>query len=168
MQNWLVNGVAAPHEPSQISTYPVLFGVYDLVNSNQYGVGEGGIRLPEAEVPTEEYSALNFSKSSEESFSPQTIEEELKGALEAAETGSISNSELRSEGLCLLSGYFYNLSSSALESLYPTPADYASKFKKEAERVEAEGFMTPSDAANVIALAEAGYGPPQQPLVSIP
>jgi len=168
MQKWLVDGTPAPKEPSQISTTPVFFGLYDLVNSNQYGVGNGGIRLAEAEVPTEEYSVINFSKPSQESLDPITLFEELKSAFEAAETGSISNSELRSAGLCLLSGYFYDLSSSKLKSLYPTAASYAAKYKTVTEAAESAGFITPDDAAEAIANAEAGYGAFQQPPLSIP
>ena len=168
MQNWLVNGVAAPHEPSQISTTPVFFGLYDLVNSNKYGVGNGGIRMPDTEVPTEDYSVINFVKPSEESLNSITLFEELKGAFEAAETGSISNNGLRSAGLCLLSGYFTDLSSSTLKSLYPTTASYAAKIKAQVDTVEADGFMTPDGAAEAIANAEAGIGPLQQPPLMVP
>ena len=170
MQKWIAEGVAAPHEPSQISTTPFyfFFDQFDLVNSNAYGVGNGGIRLPEAEVPTEEYSVINFSKPSQEGLSGPALMEEIKAAFEASETGSINNSELRSAGLCMLSGYFDNLSQSKLKSLYPTPASYANKFKAVAEGDVASGFITPTQAAESVVLAEDGYGPPQQPLVSIP
>ncbi len=168
MQKWLVNGTPAPHEPSQISTIPFYFGLYDLVNSNQYGVGNGGIRMPEAEVPTEEYSVINFSKPSQEGLNPIALLEELKSAFEASETGSISDAELRSAGLCLLSGYFNDFSSSKLKSLYPTSASYAAKIKKQVESDESAGFITPSQAAEAIANAEAGIGPLQQPPLTVP
>ena len=68
LQNWVTNGVArAQHS---ISTIPVLFGAYYLVNKNRYGIGEGGIRMPEAQVPVENYSAINFANVSEEGLSP--------------------------------------------------------------------------------------------------
>ena len=168
MQKWLVNGTPAPKEPSQISTTPVFFGLYDLVNSNKYGVGNGGIRMPDTEVPTEDYSVLNFAKTSEEGLNSIALFEELKGALEAAETGSISNNELRTAGLCLLSGYFTDLSSSTLKSLYPTTAGYATKIKKQVESEESAGFMSPDGAAEAIANAEAGIGPLQQPSLMVP
>jgi hypothetical protein len=168
MQKWLVNGTPAPHEPSQISTIPFYFGLYDLVNSNQYGVGNGGIRMPEAEVPTEEYSVINFSKPSQEGLNPIALFEELKSAFEASETGSISDAELRSAGLCLLSGYFNDFSSSKLKSLYPTSASYAAKIKKQVESDESAGFITPDQAAEAIANAEAGIGPLQQPPLTVP
>jgi hypothetical protein len=169
MQKWLVGGVAAPHSP-QISTFPINFGLYDLVNSNRYGVGNGGIRMPDAEVPTEEYSVINFAKPSEQSLANPLsgLPEVIRAALEAAETGSISNAELRSAGLCMLSGYFTDLSSSTLQSLYPTPASYATKFKAQVAAVEAAGFMTPADAATADANAEAGIGPLQQPPLLVP
>src|ERR1700677_1360230 len=49
-QNWVTKGVQPAHG-TEISTIPVLFGLYDVVNKNKYGVGEGGIRMPEAQVP---------------------------------------------------------------------------------------------------------------------
>ena len=168
MQRWLAEGVPAPHEPSQVSTTPVFFGLYDLVNSNQYGVGNGGIRMPEAEAPSEEYSVINFAKLTSESLNPLTLFGELTSFFEASQTGSISNPEARTAGLCLLSGYFNNLPSATLKALYPTPESYANKFKAVAEGDVAAGFMTPTQAAESLALAQAGYGPPQQPLVRIP
>jgi len=170
MQKWIAEGVTAPHEPSQISTTPIflLLDEFDLVNSNAYGVGNGGIRMPEAEVPTEEYSVINFSKPSQEGLSGPALMEELKAAFEASETGSISNAELRSAGLCLLSGYFYDLSSSKLQSLYPTTASYAAKYKKVVESDESAGFITPEQGAEAIAYAEAGIGPLQQPPLMVP
>jgi hypothetical protein len=169
MQNWLANGVAAPHS-SSISTVPINFGLYDLVNSNQYGIGNGGIRLPEAELPTEEYSVTNFSKPSEEALANplSALPEAIRAALEAAETGSINNAELRSAGLCMLSGYFTDLSSSTLKSLYPTTAEYAAKYKADAESAEAAGFLTPADANTAIMNANAGFGSLQSPPLSIP
>ncbi|MDE3070545.1 MAG: hypothetical protein KGJ43_07430, partial [Acidobacteriota bacterium] len=167
MQRWIVNGVAAPHA-SPISTTPVFFGLYDLVNSNQYGVGFGGVRLPETEVPTETYSVINFAKPGENSLNPASLIGELQAALEAAETGSIGNPELRDTGLCLLSGYFNNLASSTLRGLYPTSAGYAARYDAEVSLAESAGFITPDDAAAAIANADAGFGSLQQPLVSIP
>lgn len=174
MQKWLAEGVAAPHEPSKISTSPFWFWVwfntyeFDLVNSNRYGVGNGGIRMPEAEVPSEEYSVINFAKPSEQGISQPALIEDVRAALEAAETGSINNAELRKAGLCMLSGYFNNLSQSTLKAMYPTAASYANKFKAVAEGDVASGFITPTQAAESVALAEAGYAPPQQPLNPIP
>ena len=46
---------------------------YYLVNKNKYGIGEGGIRMPDAQVPMEDYSAINFANVSEESLSPLSI-----------------------------------------------------------------------------------------------
>ncbi len=167
LQNWVTKGVL-PAKGTPISTIPLLFGAYDLVNKNKYGVGEGGIRMPDAQVPTEDYSALNFANASEESLSPTALLSELEGAFESLETGGITNEALRDEGLCLLSGYFTNLSSSNLKSLYPTTESYASKFTTAAKTEQAAGFMTPEDAAAAIASADAGFGPLQQPPVMIP
>jgi Alpha/beta hydrolase domain len=167
LQNWVTNGVQPAHG-SQISTIPVFFGLYDLVNKNQYGMGQGGIRPPDAQVPAENYSAINFANVSEQSLNPLSIQSELDGVFTTLETGGITNEAERNTGLCLLSGYFTNLSSSKLTSLYPTTASYASKFTAAANAEVAAGFMTPEDAAAAIANANAGIGPPQDPILTIP
>jgi hypothetical protein len=167
LQNWVLDGVQPAHSP-QISTIPVFFGLYYLVNKNQYGIGEGGIQMPDAQVPVEDYSAINFAKPSEEGLSPPSITSELEDVFTTLETGGISNETLRDEGLCLLSGYFTDFSSSTLKSLYPTTASYASKFASAANNEVAAGFMTPEDAAGAIANADAGIGPYQQPPLAVP
>jgi hypothetical protein len=167
LQNWVTKGVQ-PAKGTPISTIPVFFGAYDLVNKNRYGVGEGGIRMPEAQVPAEDYSAINFAKVNEESLSPPSLTNELEAAFESLETGGINNEALRDEGLCLLSGYFTNLSQSTLKSLYPTTASYASKIASAANAEVAAGFMTPEDATAAIANANAGIGPLQDPVLTIP
>ena len=167
LQNWVTKGVQPAHG-SQISTIPLFFGAYDLVNKNRYGVGEGGIRMPEAQVPAESYSALNFAAVNEESLAPPALLTELEGAFETLETGGITNEALRNQGLCLLSGYFTDFTQSTLKSLYPTSASYASKFTTAANAEVAAGFMTPEDATAAIASADAGIGPLQQPPLTIP
>jgi Alpha/beta hydrolase domain len=167
LQNWVVNGVQPAHSP-QIETIPGLFDLYYIVIKNQYGIGQGGIQMPDAQVPVEDYSAINFAKPNEESLSQTAIQAELEDAFTTLETGGISNETLRDEGLCLLSGYFTNFSSSQLKSLYPTTASYGSKFTSAANAEVADGFMTPEDAAAAIANADAGIGPYQQPPLMVP
>ena len=171
MRKWVVGEVPAPHS-AQISTWSPwwLFGLYDFVNSNQHGVGNGGIRMPDAEVPTENYAVANFSKTTNlRSISPQALLELVSSLLETAtETGSISNPEVRTAGLCLLSGYFNDETQSTLKSMYPTTEAYASKFKTQVASTESAGFMTPDDAAMADSNAEAGLGPLQQPSLLVP
>ena len=167
LQNWVTKGVQPAHS-TQIKTIPVLFGLYDVVVKNQYGVGEGGIRMPEAQVPTEDYSAINFASVSEEDLNPLAILAELEDVFTTLETGGIGNEALRDSGLCLLSGYFTDFSQSQLKSLYPTTASYASKFTTAANAEVSAGFMTPEDAAAAIANADAGIGAYQQPPLTIP
>jgi hypothetical protein len=166
LQKWVVNGVAPAHSP-QISTTS-LFGLYDLVNDNQYGIGNGGIRLPEAAVPTEDYSPINFSSINGQSLNPITLISELESALSSLSTGSISDPTVRALGLCLLSGEFTNLSASTLRGLYPTPMQYAANYTTAANAAVAAGFLTPADAAAAIANADADGGNFQQPPVTIP
>ena len=84
------------------------------------------------------------------------------------ETGGITNEALRNQGLCLLSGYFTDFSQSTLKSLYPTTASYASKFTTAANAEVTAGFMTPEDATAAIDNANAGIGPLQHPVLTIP
>jgi hypothetical protein len=167
LQNWVTKGVAPP-KSSSISTIPGLFNLYFLVNKNRYGVGLGGIQMPDAKVPVENYSAINFANVSEQGLNPISILSELENVFTTLETGGITNEELRDQGLCLLSGYFTNLSNSTLKSLYPTTAGYASKFTTAVNAAVAAGFMTPEDAATAIANANAGIGPLQQPALLVP
>ncbi len=167
LQNWVVNGVPAPHEASYLSTTS-LFGLLDLPNVNQYGVASGGIQLPEATVPTEDYSPINLSTADASEFQLGNLVSEAEAALQAFESGGITNPTLRSAGLCLLSGYFTDLGNSTLQSLYPTPMAYATKYDSAANTEEADGFLTPADAAAAIANANADVGGFQQPEVSIP
>ena len=124
--------------------------------------------MPDAQVPAENYSAINFANVSEESLTPPAILGELEDVFTSLETGGITNEALRNSGLCLLSGYFTDFSTSKLTSLYPTTASYASKFTTAANAEVAAGFMTPEDAAAAIANANAGIGPLQQPPLTIP
>jgi hypothetical protein len=167
LQNWVANGVPAPHEASYLSTTS-LFGLLDLPNVNQYGVASGGIQLPEAAVPTEDYSPINLSTADASEFQLGNLISEAEAALQTFESGSISNPTLRSAGLCLLSGYFTDLGNSTLQSLYPTPAAYAAKYDAAANAEEAAGFLTPADTAAAIANANADGGNFQQPEVTIP
>jgi Alpha/beta hydrolase domain len=167
LQNWVTNGTLPAKSP-QISATPWFFGAFYTVNKNQYGIGQGGIQMPDAQVPVEDYSAINFAKISEQSLTQPEIQAELEDVFTSLETGGISNENLRDAGLCLLSGYFTNLSESTLKSLYPTTASYASKFASAANAEVKAGFRIPEDAAEAIKNAEAGIGPYQQPSLKIP
>jgi hypothetical protein len=167
LQNWITNGVAPAKSP-QISAFPWFFGAFFTVNKNQYGIGQGGIQMPDAQVPVENYSAINFANVTEQSLTQPEIQAELEDVFTSFETGGITNENLRDAGLCLLSGYFTNLSESTLKSLYPTSASYGSKFTAAAEAEVKAGFMTAEDAAEASANANAGIGPYQQPAVKVP
>jgi hypothetical protein len=167
LQKWVASGVPAPHA-SSISTTPFFFGLYDLVTSDRYGIGLGGIRVPEAQVPVEDYSPINFSQASSATTNPVTLINDVESAFNALQTGSITNQDVRAAGLCLLSGYFTNLSNSTLLSLYPTLSAYVSKYIAAVNQEEAAGFLTPADAAAAIANAQAGHGALQTPPSTIP
>lgn len=159
LQKWITQGVA-PAEPTPLSAASI-FGLYDLVSTDQYGLASGGIQLPEAQVPTQDYSPINFEVGTSTSTNPLSLLSELEELLGLLATGSIpiTDTEARDEGLCLLSGYFTDLSSSALTSLYPTHADYVAKYTAAVDADEAEGYLTPADGAAAIAAAEASSIP---------
>jgi hypothetical protein len=149
LQKWVTTGVQPPHSPT-ISTTPLLFGLYHTVNLDQYGNALGGIRLPEIQAPTEFYSPINFSQTSNADLNPIALLTDVTSALTALSTGSINNPTVRSAGLCLLSGYFTPLPSSTITQLYPTHAAYVAKYTAAANAAVAAGFLTPADAAAAI------------------
>jgi hypothetical protein len=160
LQRWLSQGVQPPHSP-RISTALFLF-VYDVVLRDQFGNALGGIRLPDIQVPTETYSAINFAAVNPNSLSIDpasliTLVEETLNTLFV--TGSISDPALRSSGLCLLSGFFTELPSSTLSRLYPTHASYVAKFTAAADAAVTAGFLTPADRDTAVAAAQAAAIP---------
>ncbi len=90
LQKWITAGTQPPHG-SEISTIPIL----NIVQRDQYGNALGGIRLPEIQVPTETYSAINFAQPSEESLTPAGLLSTLEGIFTALETGEITSTTLR-------------------------------------------------------------------------
>jgi hypothetical protein len=116
----------------------------------------------------EDYSPINFSQTNSSDLSPGALISQVESALTALSTGSINNTAVRAAGLCLLSGYFTDLSQSTLTQLYPTLASYVAKYTAAASAEVAAGFLTPADAAAAIANAKAGHGPLQMPPSTIP
>jgi len=149
-----VNGTPPPQSP-QISTIPLFFGAFHLVNHDSLGNALGGIRLPEIVAPTETYSAINFATTDPRDLSPPALFQLLQDTFTALQTGEITNETLRSQGLCLLSGYYLKLPKSTLSRLYSSHADYVAKYTAAANAAKAAGFLTPADAADGIARAQA-------------
>ncbi len=154
MDKWLVYGVAPPHG-NEIATTPV----FNLVERDQYGNALGGVRLPDIQVPTERYTAINFYVPSEESLSPSELLSELESIFTTLQTGEITNTTVRDEGLCLLEGYYTAFSTATLQALYPTHADYVSKFTAAAASDLAAGFLTQADYNAAVAAAQASSIP---------
>ena len=154
LDKWLVSGVQPPHG-NPIATTPL----FNLVERDRYGNALGGIRLPDVQVPTETYTAINFSQPSQESLSPSQLLSTLESIFTALETGEITNTTLRDEGLCLLEGFYTPLSSTTLRALYPTHGDYVSAFTSAAAGDLASGFLTQSDYNAAVAAAQASSVP---------
>ncbi len=160
LQTWITAGVQPPHSPP-ISTTPLVFGLLNLVNTNSYGIAGGGIQLPEAQVPAESYSPINLANIDLSTVTLLSLLNQVEAAITllTTGTGSLANTAGRDEGLCLLSGYFNDLSSATLTSLYPTHASYVAKYTAAVNAEEAAGFLTPADGAAAIANAQASSIP---------
>jgi Alpha/beta hydrolase domain len=154
LRKWIVLGVQPPHG-KPVATSPF----FNLVERDQYGNALGGIRLPDISVPTQTYSAINFSQPSQQSLSPSQLLSTLESISTALETGEITNATLRDEGLCLLEGFYTPFTSSALRALYPTHAKYVSAFTAAATRDLAASFLTTSDYNAAVAAAKASSVP---------
>jgi hypothetical protein len=150
LQKWITEGVPAP-SGNQISTTPF----FNIVERDQFGNALGGIRLPDIQVPTETYSAINFSAPSQEGLNPGQLFTTLQNIFTTLSTGVITDPTLRTEGLCLLEGYYTPFSTATLQSLYPTHAAYVSAFTAAANSAKAAGFLTPADYRAAVAAAKA-------------
>jgi hypothetical protein len=145
MQKWLTQGIAPPHG-NQIATNPWWF---NTIFRDQYGNALGGVRLPDIQVPTETYSAINVAEP-ETKINEKALKEVFEVSLESSEIPA----GLRASGLCLLSGFATPFSNSTLQRLYPTHASYVSKFTAAAKESVNAGFLTPEDYATSVAAAE--------------
>jgi len=154
LQKWVTTG-AQPAHGNEIATTPI----FNVVERDQYGNALGGIRLPAIQAPTETYSAINFSEPSQQSLTPTELLSTLESIFTTLQTGAITNTTLRDEGLCLLEGFYTPFSITALRRLYPTHADYVAKFKAAAAADLSEGFLTQADYNSAVAAAEASSVP---------
>src|SRR5215470_5790512 len=150
MRKWITQGVAPP-SGNQIATTPF----FNIVQRDRFGNALGGIRLPDINVPTETYSAINFSQISQQSLSPSQLMSLLENIFSTLMTGVITDPTLREAGLCLLEGFYTPLSSATLRSLYPTHAAYVSQFTAAAQATKAAGFLTPYDYNQAVQAAQA-------------
>jgi hypothetical protein len=154
LQKWMTTGTPPAHG-NRIATTPL----FNIVERDQYGNALGGIRLPDIQAPTETYTAINFSRTSEESLNPAQLLSTLEAIFTTLETGAITNTTLRDEGLCLLEGFYTPFSSATLQRLYPTHADYVAQYKAAAAADLAQGFLTEADYSAAVAAAEASSVP---------
>ncbi len=143
-----------PHG-NQIATTPF----FNIVERNQFGNALGGIRMPDIEVPTETYTAIEFSLPSQQSLTPGQLLTTLGSIFTALETGEITNPTLRDEGLCLLEGYYTPLQNATLTALYPTHSAYVAAFTSAAASDLASGFLTQADYNTAVAAAQASSVP---------
>jgi hypothetical protein len=150
LRKWITQGVA-PVSGNRIATTPF----FNIVQRDRFGNALGGIRLPDINVPTETYSAINFSQVSQESLSPSQLMSLLENIFSTLMTGVITDPTLREAGLCLLEGFYTPFSTGTLQSLYPTHAAYVSQFTAAAQTDLAAGFLTRYDYNQAVKAAQA-------------
>ena len=163
MQKWLTLGVPPAQSP-RISTYRLYYWWFpplyvDIVQRDQHGNALGGIRLPEIEAPTQFYSPINTVEPSDDIFGMMTNPLELFATVSdllitMTQTARIDDPEIRSAGLCLLSGFFLEFDSAKLDSLYSSHADYVAEYTAAAQVVRDVGFITQADYEASIARAQ--------------
>jgi hypothetical protein len=152
LRAWVTRGVQPPHG-NRIATF------FGIVERDQYGNALGGIRLPDITVPTQTFSAINFSEPGQQSLNPAQLLSTLENIFTTLSTGVITDPVLRDEGLCLLEGYYTPFGTSRLQSLYPTHSDYVAKYAAAAASALASGFLTQSDYDAAIASAQSSPVP---------
>jgi len=150
LQKWITQGAQPPHG-NRIATTPF----FNLVERDQYGNALGGIRLPDITVPVQRFSAINFSQPGQQSLNPAQLLTTLENIFTTLQTGVITDTTLRNEGLCLLEGYYAPFSTPVLQALYPTHADYVAKYTAAAASALASGFLTQADYNATVAAAQA-------------
>jgi hypothetical protein len=106
LHRWVRNGAKPPAAPA-ISTM-----------TDQYGNVEGGMRLPDIDVPIATYTRSNTAKTA---------------------------TDLISTFACGLSGTVVPFTPDRLLQLYPTHDDYVQKYTQAADKAVTAGFMLQSD-----------------------
>lgn len=154
LQKWITQGVPPSHG-TPIATTPF----FNLVERDQHGNALGGIRLPDIQAPTTTYTAIDFYQPSQQSLSPSQLLSTLDAIFTALQTGAITNTTLRDEGLCLLEGFYTPFSNATLQALYPTHSGYVSAFTSAAASDLASGFLTQADYNQAVAAAQASSIP---------
>ena len=124
MQAWLTAGVAPPTSPQ------IAVGSDGSIQLDQYGNAIGGIRLPELEVPVAKYTPNNFGR---------------------AKAGVPNGLDFLG---CSLLGSTIPFHPSTLKALYPSHADYASRYQAAAQSLVDQGFMLVPDEALAVLRAQ--------------
>lgn len=135
LNRWVKDGVAPPTAEQIEMKGP------QLIIRDEYGNARGGIRTPDVDVPI---STLKPIPAFDGSGS-------VGGCGGQTEDGNFDRTGL----MCAVFGGTAPFSEETLLELYPTHADYVTKFKASAEATVAAGFMLEEEAAAITATAEA-------------
>lgn len=128
LRRWVINGEPPP-QSSRIE-----YKFWQVVR-DEHGNAEGGIRLPEMEVPTATHNYANY------------------GAL-GREGNFLVNSFA-----CPFLGNTVPFDQDKLEQLYPTHEEYVTKYIEAADAALEAGFLLPADYEEAVAKAQAAEIP---------
>lgn len=122
LKEWVLKGTPPPSAPRLLRN--ALGGLQRDANGN----GQGGVRLPDIEVPVAKYAPSNFTR------------------------GSLAFLDLFA---CVAGGSTHPFTASKVKSLYPTHSDYVVKYKAAADAALAKGWIRAADHANAVQRAQA-------------
>ena len=128
LRRWVINGEAPPQSPR------IEYKFWQVVR-DEHGNAEGGIRLPEMEVPTATHNYANY------------------GAL-GREGNFLVNSFA-----CPFLGNTVPFDQEKLKQLYPTHEEYVTKYIEAADAALEAGFLLPADYEEAVAKAQAAEIP---------
>jgi hypothetical protein len=125
MQAWMTEGKAPPSAPT------IATNTNGTFQRDSVGNALGGVRLPEIEAPTNNYTLSNGPKSGQASGG-------ILGLM-----------------ACTFLGGSTPLTDAQLKSLYSSRDDYMSRYSAAAQAAVAAGYLLPEDAATGLAEAQA-------------
>lgn len=160
LNTWVNTGTPAP-TANPILTLPL----FNIIEYDQYGNAEGGVRLPEMDVPIKTYTYWNLSTYVGD-VSVSSILSSVGNVLTLLTGNGTPSWPLssttwanRALGICLLEGFDTPFSSATLNSLYSSHADYVNKYTAAAQKLLNAGFLLQADYNDEIAEAQAAAVP---------
>lgn len=126
LKRWTTEGIAPPVAPR------IKRDLFGFIRRDADGNAQGGLRLPEIDVPVAKYGISNFT------------------------SGSLAFLDLFA---CVAGGSTEPFSAAKLAQRYPTHADYVARYKAAADAALAAGYLRPADHAKAIQQAQEAKVP---------